>query len=164
MPEDEFTPGDATDVAHKCTIATTLNNHPLRPNETLAEYGVSTSEQILLIKTRIRTNSDFGLPHHGRSIDPNALKDLDLDWRIADLSNVVFDESFESSSKMLMDAARSIVPQAARDLGKQAAAAINPKGAGVAIVEFTKQNPIQALLISTTIGIMLGFLLGNAKR
>lgn len=98
MPE-EFTPGNATDVAHKCTIAATLNNHPLRPNETLAEYGVSTNEQILLIKTRIRTNSDFGLPHHGRSIDPNALKDLDPDWRIADLSNVILDESISSGTR-----------------------------------------------------------------
>lgn len=94
MPDDEFTPGDATDVAYKCTIATTLNNHPLAPNETLHEYGVSSSEQILLIKTRIRTNNDFGLPHHGRSIDPNALKDVDTDMTIAVLSDIILENSF----------------------------------------------------------------------
>ncbi|HKO98696.1 MAG TPA: hypothetical protein VJU86_16980 [Pyrinomonadaceae bacterium] len=160
---DDFTPADATDVAHKCTVATTLNNHPLRPNDTLADYGVSTSEHILLIKTRIRTNSDFGLPYHDRSIDPNALKDLDLDWRMADLSNVVFDESFVSPSAMPIVAARSAEPRTRIPSIRQGGG-VSQRTPSARLIEFTRQNPIEALLISTTIGILVGFLLGHGRR
>lgn len=158
MPDGEFTPGDATDVAHKCTIATTLNNHPLSPNETLADYGVSTSEQITLIKKRIRTDDAFGLPHHGRSIDPNALKDLDLDWRIADLSNLIFDESFESESAFINP---SMAKGPAVKLGRSSPSISRPADT---IVELTQQYPIQALVISATLGMLLGFVLGTTRR
>lgn len=90
----QFTPGAATEIAHKCTVGTTGNNHPLSPSDTLAQYGVSTGEQVSLIKVRIRTDEAIGLPHFGRSIEANALKDLDTSWTIMKLSDVVFDNSF----------------------------------------------------------------------
>ncbi|MCA1565893.1 MAG: hypothetical protein LC803_09700 [Acidobacteria bacterium] len=161
MPDDEFTPGDATDVAHKCTIATTLNNHPLRPNETLGDYGVSTSEQTLLIKTRIRTNQDFGLPHHGRSIDPNALKDIDTDTTIADLSNIIFDESFDTPSNLPFLTSDLTFPSA-DDEGRPGAVAAS--GTAGAMVEFTRQNPVQALLISAAVGMLMGLIMGSRRR
>jgi hypothetical protein len=162
MPNDEFTPGDATDVAHKCTIATTLNNHPLRPNDTLGEYGVSTSEQILLIKTRIRTNNDFGLPHHGRSIDPNALKDIDTDTKLADLSNVIFEQSFDVASDIPFAASEMDVPSGTGTGERASADAVS--NAASAIAEFTRQNPVQALMISAAMGMLMGFMLGGMRR
>ena len=100
MPK-EFTPGAATEIAHKCTIATTGNNHPLTPSQTLGEYGVFTSEQVLSIKVRIRTDDDIGLPAFGRSISPNALKDLDTGWTIMQLSDVIFDFSFVAGAEFV---------------------------------------------------------------
>lgn len=161
MPDDEFTPGDATDVAHKSTIATTLNNHPLRPSDTLGDYGVSTSDQILLIKTRIRTNQEFGLPHHGRSIDPNALKDIDTDTTIADLSNIIFDESFDMPSNLPFPTSDLTLPSEA-DEGRPGRAASS--GTTGAMVEFTRQNPVQALLISGAVGMFMGLMMGSRRR
>jgi hypothetical protein len=161
MPDGEFTPGEATDVAHKCTIATTLNNHPLRPNDTLGEYGVSTSEQLLLIKTRIRTNNDFGLPHYGRSIDPNALKDIDTDTKLADLSNIIFDESFDVQATPVFAAREMRLPSGA---GTQARSLSGASNVTEGILEFTRQNPIQALMISAAMGMMMGFMLGTMRR
>jgi hypothetical protein len=161
MPDDEFTPGDATDVAHKCTIATTLNNHPLRPNETLGDYGVSTGEQILLIKTRIRTNQDFGLPRHGRSIDPNALKDIDTDTTIADLSNIIFDKSFDTPSDLPFPTSDVTLPSGA-DAGRPGGAAAS--GTVGAMVEFTRQNPVEALAISAAMGMLMGLLISSLRR
>ncbi|MBC7911584.1 MAG: hypothetical protein H7Y30_13840 [Pyrinomonadaceae bacterium] len=162
MPNDEFTPGDATDVAHKCIIATTLNNHPLRPNETLAQYGVSTGEQILLIKTRIRTNSDFGLPRHGRSIDPNALKDVDTDTTIADLSGIVFDESFDLPSALPF-AASEVELSSRASTGSPARAGAMSNAANN-VVEFTRRNPVQALMISAAMGMLMGLMIGTLRR
>jgi hypothetical protein len=171
MPDDEFTPGDATDVAHKCTIATTLNNHPLRPSETLGEYGVSTSEQILLIKTRIRTNQEFGLPHHGRSIDPNALKDIDTDTTIADLSNLIFDESFDVPSDLpfpTSDVAFAADADAGSPVGASSAASAESSSAASgragAMVEFTRQRPVEALMISAAVGMLMGLVMGSRRR
>lgn len=162
MPDDEFTPGDATDVAHKCTIATTLNNHPLRPSETLAEYGISTGEQILLIKTRIRTNEDFGLPHHGRSIAPNALKDIDPDTTIASLSDIIFDQSFDLPSAMPFPTSDAQIPSGA-GAGEEGVTGAASSVAG-AVVEFTRQNPVQALMISAAMGMFMGLMIGSMRR
>ena len=90
----KFTPGAATEIAHKCIIATTGNNHTLTPSHTLGDYGVFSPEQILSIKVRIRTDNNIGLPFFGRTINPNALKDLDTGWTILQLSDVIFDFSF----------------------------------------------------------------------
>ena len=91
--EEDFSMGDATRIAHNCTIDVTGNNHPLEPNSTLEAYGIKTGEQVSLVKNDVETNKGIGLPAFNRTIDPNALKDLTKKWTIADLSDVIFDDS-----------------------------------------------------------------------
>lgn len=149
---NQFSPGAATQIAHKCTVATT-GNHPLNPSDTLGDYGVSDSAQILLIKTRIRTDSNIGLPQFGRTIDPNALKDVDTGWTIMRLANVIFDQSFDIGAADLEFAAgasRSVTaPQGTRSN---------------ALAQFARENPTQALMMSAAAGMMVGFVLGRMLR
>ena len=153
---NQFTPGASTQIAHNCTIATTGNNHPLRPSETLGDYGVSTSEQILLIKTRIRTNPDIGLPRFGRTIDPNALKDLDTGTTIMQLADVIFDNAFIADSDEAFAASEGVV--ATRRAGGVARPRTN------ALIEVIRQNPVAALMAATAAGMLTGFMLGRMRR
>jgi hypothetical protein len=150
---NQFSPGAATQIAHKCTVATTGNNHPLEPSDTLGDYGVFGSPQISLIKTRIRTDGNIGLPHFGRTIDPNALKDLDTDWTIMRLANVIFDQSFDSGVADLEFAA---------DASRPVSAPERPRAN--ALAEFARENPTQAMVMSAAAGMMLGFVLGRIFR
>ncbi|MET0623737.1 MAG: hypothetical protein ABW250_12205 [Pyrinomonadaceae bacterium] len=150
---NQFSPGAATQIAHKCTVATTGNNHPLSPSHTLGDYGVFGSPQISLIKTRIRTDGNIGLPHFGRAIDPNALKDLDTDWTIMKLATVIFDQSFDSGVADLEFAA---------DASRSVSAPARPRAN--ALTEFAQENPTQAMMMSAAAGMMLGFILGRILR
>jgi len=91
--EQDFSMGDALQIAHNCTNDVTGNNHPFAPSSTLEEYGIKTSEGISLVKNDIRTNESIGLPAYHRTIAPNALKDVTNEWTITKLSNVIFDFS-----------------------------------------------------------------------
>lgn len=93
MPDDDFTRGDAFDIAHNCTVDVIGQDHLRDPSATLFQYGIITGEQTDLVKKDVRTNSEIGVPAYGRRIDPNALKDLTRDWAIAKLRDVVFDFS-----------------------------------------------------------------------
>jgi hypothetical protein len=95
MAELSFTPGDAMFVAHQSVIRTTGSGEPAIPTASLGEYNVNTDQQLLAIRNRIRNNSDFGLPHFNRSIDPNALKDIATDTVLQDLADLIFSESFD---------------------------------------------------------------------
>lgn len=151
-----LTPGASTAIAHNCTIATTGNNHPLRPSETLGDYGVSTDDQILLIKNRIRTNSAIGLPRFGHTIDPNALKDLDTSWTIMMLADVIFDNAFVSpDAEEAFAASESVV--ALRGAG----GAVRPRAG--ALVEMVRQNPIPALVVTAAVAMLTGFMMGRAR-
>jgi len=150
---NQFTPGAATEIAHKCTVATTGNNHPLSPSETLGDYGVFSGEQISLIKTRIRTDNAIGLPHFARSIDANALKDVSVDTTIMELSNIIFDNSFSAVSDLAF--ATEAIP-------RSATAPQQPRSD--ALLEFTRENPGFALITTAAAGLMLGYLLGRVLR
>lgn len=149
----QFTPGAATEIAHKCTVATTGNNHPLSPSETLGQYGVSTSEQISLIKIRVRTDEDIGLTHFGRSIEANALKDLDTSWTIMKLSDVIFDNSLSVAADLPFVTTEATSP-----------ASVTEEPRSNTLIEFTRENPVYALVISTGAGAVLGFVLGRILR
>ena len=150
----QFTPGASTAIAHNCTVSVTGNNHPLSPSETLGDYGVFASEQISLIKTTIRTNGDIGLPFFGRSIDPNALKDLNTTWTIMKLADVIFDNSFSTAA----DAA-FVGPEGAPQPTPAA-----PTPSPNALMDFTRENPAAALAAAAAVGMMLGFLMGRIVR
>ena len=149
----QFTPGLATRMAHNCTVATTGNNHPLNPSDTLGDYGVFSSEQVSLIKTRIREDDDIGLPHFGRSVDPNALKDLNTSWTIMKLSDVIFDNSFSSA----MD-----LESVAREVERPTTVPDVPRSN--VLMNFTRQNPAAALAASVAAGFVLGLFLGRSLR
>ena len=151
---NEFTPGASTEIAHNCTVATLGNNHPLRPSETLGDYGVSGSEQVSLIKTRIREDEDIGLPLFGRSIDANALKDLNTSWTIMKLSDVIFDNSFGVAADLEAIASEG-VPQPST---------VNERPRSNALMEFTRENPAAALAISAAAGMMVGYFLARILR
>lgn len=149
----QFTPGASTAIAHGCTVATLGNNHDLRPSETLGQYGVTNSEQISLIKTRIRENEDIGLPHFGRSIDPNALKDLDTSWTIMKLADVIFDNSFIVAADFEFVTTEA-VPQPTTGRTSRSNE----------LMEFTRENPAAALAAAAAVGMMVGFFLGRIIR
>jgi len=153
---NQFTPGASTQIAHNCTIATTGNNHPLSPSETLDDYGVETPDQILLIKTRIRTNPDIGLPRFGRTIDPNALKDLDTGTTIMQLADIIFDNAFIADSEGAFAAAEA--GEAARPAGGVARPRAN------AMIEAIRQNPVPALMAAAAAGMLMGFMMGRTRR
>jgi hypothetical protein len=72
---NDFSLGDAERCAHDC--ATDVGKSiEFDPSNTLGDYGLTASEQFSLYRKDIRTNTSFGLPSFGRTIDPNALKDL----------------------------------------------------------------------------------------
>src|SRR5215213_1519001 len=149
----QFTPGVATRIAHNCTVGTTGNNHPLSPSDTLGDYGVFSGEQISLIKTRIREDEDIGLPHFGRSIDPNAHKDLDTSWTIMKLSDVVFDHSFSSAMDLEFVAREVARPTTVPDVPRSNV-----------LINFTRENPAVALAVSVTAGFVLGLFLSRSLR
>jgi hypothetical protein len=150
----EFTPGAATEIAHKCTIVTLGNNHPLEPSQTLGDYGVSDSPQISLIKTRIRTDNDIGLPHFGRSIDANALKDLDTTWTIMKLSDVIFDNAVVAAADLAFATAEAVTQPST----------LPETPSSNALVEFTRENPVAAMVTSAAAGMIVGLVLGRILR
>lgn len=151
----QFTPGAATEIAHKCTVATTRNNHPLSPGHTLGDYGVFGSEQLSLIKTRIQTDKDIGLPRFGRSINPNALKDVDTGWTIMKLSNVISDQSFDRGASDLPFAPADVAPRPADTMERTRSNAL---------AEFARENPTQSIMMAAAAGMMMGFVLGRIRR
>lgn len=149
----QFTPGASTAIAHNCTVATLGNNHELHPSETLGQYGVFSDVQISQIKTRIRENKDIGLPHFGRSIDPNALKDLDTSWTLMKLADVIFDNAFIVAADLVF--LEDAVPQPT---------ILTPTSRSNALMEFTREKPAAALGAAAAAGMMVGLLLGRIFR
>jgi hypothetical protein len=75
IANNDFSLGDAERCAHDC--ATDVGKSiEFDPGNTLGDYGLITPEQFSLYRKDIRTNISFGLPSFGRTVDPNALKDL----------------------------------------------------------------------------------------
>ena len=91
--EIEFTPGEAMLVAYKSVTTTTGSGEPITPTATLAKYNARDPD-IPAIRNRVINNAEFGLAHYGRSMNANALKDLDTSWTLQDLADVTFEESF----------------------------------------------------------------------
>jgi hypothetical protein len=152
MPGSTFTPGDAMFVAHQSVVHTTGSGEPAEPTRTLAEYNVNTPQQLQGVRDRIRNNTQFGLPHFNRSIDPNALKDIATDTVLQDLADLVLLQSFEVGQAM----AASVRSNRGLD--------VTDGGPMQAVAEFTRQNPMSALMIAAGTGMLVGMLFGALLR
>ena len=153
MAENDFSLGDALQIAHQCTIDVTGKDHAPEPSATLSNYGIKTGEQISLLKKDIRTNNAIGLPAYGRTINPNAFNEMTTAWTISKLSDVIFDFSTPVVEESVKFAARSA---AAR--GAEASQASEPQK------EFTRANMMQATMIAGAMGMLIGIFLGRRGR
>ncbi|MGB8508206.1 MAG: hypothetical protein WCD76_07370 [Pyrinomonadaceae bacterium] len=156
MQELSFTPGDAMFVAHTSVIKTTNSGESADPSATLDMYNVNTGQQLQGITSRIRNNTQFGLPHFKRSIDPNALKDIATDTVLQDLADIVFFQSFPTSQ-----------PTAAAAGVSRTGARMSRAGAGGLmgrVTEFTQEKPMSSLLMATAGGTLLGFMIARCIR
>jgi hypothetical protein len=88
----DFTPGEAMLIAYKSVTTTTGSAEPITPTATLAKYGAREPD-IPTIRNKVINNPQYGLPFYGRTMDPNALKDLSTSWTLQELADVTFDES-----------------------------------------------------------------------
>jgi hypothetical protein len=152
----DFTPGIAIRVGYNSVIDVTGSNRPLTPADTLARYNVVDDDQILLITTNIIENNSFGLPKFERTIDPDALKDLNNGWSLRDLGDVIFDESAPANPSPAFASQRSV-----------ASVASGPAFSPVALSRLAsviQENPIAAVMISASIGVALGMLIGSSRR
>jgi len=142
---DDFTLGQATDIAHKCAIDVSGQERELDPSAKLEAYNIITAEHEDLLKKDVRTNDAIGLPSYGRTINANALKDLTKQWTIAKLRDVIFDTSVSSAktdafSHFQEGLLRAPEPQPS----------------------FSRSNLIAAALITGAAGFIIGFL--GARR
>lgn len=90
--DEDFTPGDAINIAYKSVTTTTGSGEPVSPLKTLEEYG-TVQQDIPTIRSKVITNQEFGLPKYGRTMNPNALKDLNTGWTLQKLADITFDDS-----------------------------------------------------------------------
>lgn len=152
MANNNFNRGDATQIAYQCTIDITGSSRDLDPSAKLSFYNVQTEQHIFLIKKDIRENEGIGLPAYERTINLAELNDLAKDWTILQLSDVIFKKSTSTSEAMPATFA------GARSL------ALSKTGRSDALSGYVRENPIQAVMFSAAAGLLLGFLLGNARR
>ena len=88
----EFTPGAAMHIAYRSVTATTGSGSPVTPLATLRQYN-ALAQDFPAIRSRILNDNGFGLPLYGRTMDPNALKDMSTGWTLQKLADLVYDES-----------------------------------------------------------------------
>jgi hypothetical protein len=148
MADDDFTLGDATTIAHNCTIDVAGHGHVLDPSAKLSDYGIETSEQEDLLKKDVRTNNGIGVPSFNRSISPNALKDLNKGWTISKLRDVVFDNSVP-------------VGQGAGATGVTRGAA-GPRRPDEE-AQFTRGQMMTAAVVGAAAGMLVGLFLGRRR-
>jgi hypothetical protein len=154
MPGLQFTPGDAMFVAHQCVVHTTGSGEPAKPDATLDQYNVQTQQHLQGVRSRVRTNSDFGLPHFNRRIDPNALKDIATDTVMQELADLIFFQSFDVSQPLPTSAASASLPEFN----------VSDRGPLQAVSDFTRDNPMPALMIAASAGMLVGILFGGLLR
>ena len=53
--------------------------------------------------------------------------------------------------------------EAAGNFSEQPRSGLSPQSSGSALIQFTQQNPVQALMISALMGMLLGFVLGSRR-
>jgi hypothetical protein len=145
MADDDFTRGDALQIAHSCTVDVAGQDHVLDPGSKLFGYGIITGEQEDLVKDDVRTNESIGVPSFNRRIDPNALKDLNRNWTIGKLRDVIFDFSEPLGVSVASAGARRRV--AARSAGHSDVV--------------TRESMMMAAAIGAAAGMLVGFLLGR---
>jgi len=94
---NDFSLGDAQRCAHDCAtdVGKTIE---FNPRNTLEDYGLISGEQFSLYRKDIRTNTSFGLPSFGRTIDPNALKDLSGSNTILEVGDILKESSVPVSN------------------------------------------------------------------
>ena len=141
---DDFTLGQATDIAHNCAIDVTGQERELDPGAKLEVYSVITAEHEDLLKKDIRTNTAIGLPAYGRMINANALKDLTKQWTIAKLRDVIYDTSVPIAEADAFSHFRE---------GSLRAPAPQPG--------FTWDNLIVPSLVSAAAGFIIGLIVGR---
>ncbi len=149
----DFTPGLAIRVGYNSVIDVTGSNRPLTPADTLDRYNVVDDDQILLIRNNIIENDSFGLPKFDRTIDPDALKDLNNGWSLRDLGDVIFDESTPTSPSPAFASRATVSSDEISSVTSN-----NP------LVSLVQENPMAAVMISASIGLVLGMLIGGSRR
>lgn len=94
---NDFSLGDAQRCAHDCAtdVGKTIE---FNPSNTLEDYGLISGQQLSLYRKDIRTNTSFGLPSFGRTIDPNALKDLSGSNTILEVGDILKESSVPVSN------------------------------------------------------------------
>lgn len=152
MANDDFTGGDATQVAYQCTIDITGSDRALDPGAKLSDYNVQTDQELSLIKQDIRDNTGIGLPAYGRTIDIAELGGLANDWTIQQLSDVIYDKSTPASKPSSAAAFRS------------ESFALAETGSPRTLSAYVRRSPIRAVFLSAVAGFALGILLGRASR
>ncbi len=147
MADDDFTLGDATTIAHNCTVDVAGHDHVLDPSAKLSDYGIDTSEQEDLLKKDVRTNKGIGVPSFNRSINANALKDLNKGWTITKLRDVIFDTSVPVAQPA------DTASFAARSLGQRSTDA----------AQFTRGHMVTAAAVSAAAGMVMGLIIRKRK-
>jgi hypothetical protein len=145
MADDDFTLGDATTIAHNCTVDVAGHDHVLDPSAKLSDYGIDTQEQEDLLKKDVRTNKGIGVPSFNRSINANALKDLNKGWTIAKLRDVIFDTSVP-----VVQPADAFAPNS---LGLRSTDA----------AQFTRGHMVTAAAVSAAAGMVMGLFIRKRK-
>jgi hypothetical protein len=145
-------------VAHRSVINTTGSGEPATPTATLDKYNVHTSEQLRGIRDRVRNDPQFGLPRFDRSIDPNALKDIATDTALQELADLIFFQSFALSVPAIASASASVSARRA------SASSAEDRSMMRRVAEFTQENPMPALMVSAAAGMIVGLLIGSARR
>jgi len=149
----DFTPGIAIRVGYNSVIDVTGSNRPLTPADTLDRYNVVDNDQILLIRDNIIENDSFGLPKFERTIDPDALKDLNSGWSLRDLGDVIFDESTSTSPSPAIASRASVLSDE-----------VSPATSNNPLASLVQENPMAAVMVSASIGLALGMLIGGSRR
>lgn len=80
-------PSQAENVAYDCLTRITGSDREFRPGDPLEAYGVHTDVQCQLITVLIVSDKNIGVPFYGYTLDPNALRALDKDWALGQLSH-----------------------------------------------------------------------------
>ncbi|HEX8459385.1 MAG TPA: hypothetical protein VF656_18985 [Pyrinomonadaceae bacterium] len=152
MSSNHFTNGDATQIAYQCTIDITGSSRPLDPSAALSVYNVQTDQQIFLIKKDIRNNVEIGLPAYGRTIDLAALNEVSRDTKISELSDIIFDNSHTVVGPSF----------SARPYSRAHAEGVTD--GGDVLSSYIRQNPLQAVLLSMSVSLVAGLLIGMSRR